>query len=247
MPTPSPTPGPDDEAELGIGSTMISEKDGMTLVYVPEGKFKMGGEYDDEKPIHTVYLDAFWIDQTEVTNAMYEMCVEAGACKYPSNEAYYVSERYSDHPVIYVNWNRANAYCEWAGRRLPTEAEWEKAARGMDGRTYPWGENIDSNLANYNKNIGDTTEVGSYLDGASPYGALDMAGNVWEWVADWYGENHYSSSPFANPTGPSTGVYRVLRGGSWYSQVKLIRPVNRQRRPPSLAHNRGGFRCATSD
>src|SRR5690606_19387879 len=143
--------------------------------------------------IHTVYLDAYWIDQTEVTNALFAKCVEDGDCTPPVQSVssaglpYYGNPRYDNFPVMRVNWYQANAYCQWADRRLPTEAEWEKAARGTDGRTYPWGnETLNSNLLNHNYSVGDTTEVGSYPAGASVYGALDMAGNVGEWVNDWY-------------------------------------------------------------
>ncbi len=231
-------------ATPGIGSTRISEIDGMKLVYVPAGAFGMGsseaqyfaavrlclnagGKQDYcnlwemlDKPLHTVILDAFWIDQTEVTNAMYAMCISAGACQPPghtnslNHKLYYGEDQFADYPVIYVNWNQANAYCKWAGRQLPTEAQWEKAARDTDGRTYPWGEGMDCQKANINGCVGDTTAVGSYPAGASPYGALDMAGNVQEWVADWYGASYYSSSPKRNPTGPASGDTKILRGGS---------------------------------
>ncbi|HRQ25217.1 MAG TPA: SUMF1/EgtB/PvdO family nonheme iron enzyme, partial [Anaerolineales bacterium] len=208
-PTFTPTPG--------IGSTMISEKDGMVMVFVPAGEFTMGSDAgdDDEKPVHQVYLDAFWMDQTEVTNAMYAKCVADDGCAPPSSsksytrDSYYDNSEFDDYPVIYVNWNQANAYCTWAGRSLPTEAQWEKAARGTDARAYPWGNTTpNSALLNYNANIGDTSKVRSYESGASPYGAYDMAGNVWEWVADWYDENYYAYSPNRNPQGPSSGEYR---------------------------------------
>ncbi len=239
-----------------IGSTMVSLKDGMAMVYIPEGEFLMGSEDgdSDEKPEHTVYLNAYWIDQTEVTNAQYQQCVKDGACSSPyrsssySRNNYYGNSTYADYPVIYVNWNQANDYCEWAGRRLPTEAEWEKAARGTDGRTYPWGEESpNADLANYNINVGDTTEVGSYPAGASPYGTLDMAGNVWEWVADWYGGSYYDSSPLENPQGPASGDYRVVRGGSWDLHEGYLRTANRL----NLVYDNSyysypGFRCALS-
>ncbi|HOU00771.1 MAG TPA: bifunctional serine/threonine-protein kinase/formylglycine-generating enzyme family protein, partial [Anaerolineaceae bacterium] len=219
------TPAPTKTPVLGVGSTMVSQVDGMTLVYVPAGEFTMGSPdgvgISDEHPQHQVYLDAYWIDQTEVTNAMYEECVNDGDCTEPSSyssytrDSYYGNTQYADYPVIYVNWNQAQDYCEWAGRELPTEAQWEKAARGTDGRIYPWGDGSpDESLANFAGIIGDTTEVGSYPDGASPYGALDIAGNVWEWVLDRYGEAYYSDSLTSNPVGPSIGITRVLRGGS---------------------------------
>ncbi len=232
---------------LGIGSSMVSEKDGMTLVYVPEGEFEMGSEdgESDERPVHTIYLDAFWIDQTEVTNAQYNACVQSGACEQP----YIDDSNYDDHPVVYVGWYDAQDYCEWAGRRLPTEAEWEKAARGTDSRTYPWGETISCSQANYG-GCGDfpqTSPVGYYGEkGASPYGVYDMAGNVWEWTADWYGNNYYQGSPSSNPTGPDSGSSRVLRGGFWGSNKWKARSAFRNFYNPDFSNNFNGFRCARS-
>ncbi len=237
--TPTPQPG--------------SEKDGMVQVFVPAGAFEMGSDsgYSDERPVHTVTLDAFWIDRTEVTNAMYALCVNAGACQPPSGSisstrsSYYGNSQFGNYPVIFVSWNDAKAYCEWAGRRLPTEAEWEKAARGTDGRIYPWGNaSPDSTLLNFYGNVGDTAEVGSYPSGASPYGALDMAGNVSEWVAGWYGAGYYNSRS-DNPAGPSSGDYRVLRGGSWFVEPYFARAAFRGRFGPDdpMFH---GFRCSRS-
>jgi serine/threonine-protein kinase len=242
---------------LTIGSSQVSTIDGMKLMYVPAGNFLMGSPdgvgNDNEHPQHTVYLDAYWIDQTEVTNGMYEKCVAAGGCTELSNkssythDSYYGNSTYNDYPVINVDWDQANNYCAWAGRTLPTEAQWEKAARGMDGRTYPWGEQTpDQNLVNYNQNVGDTTAVGSYPGGASPYGALDMAGNVWEWVADWYSADYYQSSPSDNPTGPDSGEYRSLRGGSWFVDEFNVRAANRDWSYPSLTDYSVGFRCSLS-
>ncbi|KAF0106587.1 MAG: hypothetical protein FD146_2495 [Anaerolineaceae bacterium] len=246
---PPPTSTPD------IGLTWERPSDGMVMVYVPEGEFTMGSNdgKPNEQPVHTVYLDAYWIDQTEVTNRMYALCVAAGQCDPPGSSAsytrqnYYGNPEYADYPVIYVSWNVADAYCSWAGARLPTEAEWEKAARGTDGRTYPWGNTSpNSSLLNYNMIIGNTTTVGEYPSGASPYGALDMAGNVWEWVADWYSDNYYSSSPDSNPTGPSSGGLRVLRGGAWYYYDVLVRSANRNRDYPTSSDISVGFRCSRS-
>ena len=253
IPTPINTPTPEPTAVLEIGSTNVSDKDGMTLVYVPEGEFKMGSEngQDMEKPTHTVYLDSFWVDRTEVTNAQYQRCVDAGACTPPlstrsfTRDSYYGSSLYADYPVIFIDWNQASDYCQWAGRRLPTEAEWEKAARGTDERIYPWGnQSPDLNYLNYDS-TDDTTAVGSYPEGASPYGALDMAGNVFEWVADWYGEGYYSSeNDWTNPDGPSSGEVRVLRGGSWNTYFDFeVRSALRGRNDPSNRYDNVGFRC----
>ncbi len=234
-------------------SPTVMGDDGMVLLFVPAGEFRMGsdtGEPDD-RPAHTVYLDAFWIDQTEVTNKQYAACVTSGGCTKPSNNSssthtsYYDNPQFDNHPVLYVNWDQAMAYCKWTGRRLPTEAEWEKAARGTDDRTFPWGENApDVNLSNFNINIGDTTPVGNYPDGASPYGAMEMAGNVWEWVSDWYGETYYQTSPSSNPTGADSGDRRVLRGGSWGDGVDIVRSSNRTWDFPADADPYIGFRCA---
>jgi len=245
--TPIPTP------TLGIGSTMTGEK-GETLVYVPAGEFTMGSENgrDDEKPVHTVYLDAFWIDQTEVTNKQYHACADAGTCEPQSDissythPSYYGTPEFDDYPVIFVNWDKANRYCEvWAGGDLPTEAQWEKAARGINKRTYPWGEDISCNKANYqNDCVGDTSPVRSYASGQSPYGAYDMAGNVWEWVNDWYGETYYQNSLSSNPVGPESGQYRVLRGGSWNYIDSFVSSSYRVWLYPSSSDVSIGFRCA---
>ncbi len=248
----TPTPA------FGVGSTMISEKDGMTLLYVPAGEFQMGSENggSDEKPVHVVYLDAYWIDQTEVTNAMYAKCVADGVCDQPSNsksytrDSYYGNSEFDNYPVIYVSWEDANNYCEWAERRLPTEAEWEKAAGWDDDaqsqRTYPWGSAIDDTYANYNQNLGDTIAVRNYESGKSFYGAYDMAGNLWEWVNDWYSSDYYDNSLESNPLGPESGEYRVLRGGSWGNYVSNLRSAYRGRNDPSYTDSSNGFRCSRS-
>jgi serine/threonine-protein kinase len=219
---PTPTPG--------AGATRTSPEDGMLQVYVPEGEFTMGNDAGpaDQRPAHTVFLDAFWIDHLEVTNAMYALCVEVQACTPPlqldsiTRPRYYDEPGYENHPVLYVNWFQAETYCKWAGRRLPTEAEWVKAARGTDGRLYPWGnEPPNPELLNFRASgFGDTVGVGSYNGNISPYGAVDMAGNVSEWVADFYDPNYYAVSPSDNPPGPEQtgcegGDCRVLRGGNW--------------------------------
>lgn len=244
--TPTPT------SILGIGSTSVSERDGMVMVFVPAGEFIMGsndGE-SDEQPVHTVYLDDYWIDQTEVTNAMYAKCVEDGGCMPPdlirsyNRDSYFNNHEFDNYPTIYVPWSNANAYCLWAGRRLPTEAEWEKAARGTDARRYVWGnETPSSSFLNYAYIVGDTTEVGNYPNGVSPYGAYDMAGNVWEWVNDWYDINYYDTSPSQNPNGPSSGEYKVLRGGAW-NIGNIVHPSSRNKTHPANLIYNIGFRCA---
>lgn len=244
---------------LAAGATQVSGKDGMVMVYVPAGDFSMG--FNDggtnEKPAHTVTLDAYWIDRTEVTNGMYALCVQAGTCRPPKSLSsntrsdYYGNSQYAEYPVIHVEWNSAQAYCLWAGRRLPTEAQWEKAARGPDGRGYPWGNTTPTcSRANYwdftFACVGDTSVAGSYPSGASPYGALDLAGNVWEWVADWYDATYYVNSPSSNPQGTASGTYRILRGGSWYFDGARASSTYRYRYFPDLRGDGIGFRCASS-
>ena len=230
----------------------VSNLDGMKLMYIPAGAFQMGSEKgnSDEGPVHTVALDAFWIDQTDITNAMYAMCVSAKVCNEPwatgsySRPIYYGNFLYADYPVVDVDWSQADAYCKWAGRSLPTEAQWEKAARGTDGRTYPWGEGVNLSKANYNGS--DTTKAGSYPNGASPYGALDMAGNVLQWVADWYNSDYYAKSLEKDPPGPSSGNGRVMRGGSWHANEDNVRSSVRSVYKPSEWYSYLGFRCAMS-
>lgn len=252
---------------LTIGSRRTASSDGMVMVYVPAGEFDMGASsqdtkaYEDEKPQHTVYLDAFWIDQTEVTNAMYRECVQEGVCyppmKYTHNDntgSHHFDEdgintAYDDYPVIYVDYEDATIYCEWAGRRLPTEAEWEKAAKGTDGTRFPWGNTEPtSSQANFGNMLGDTVAVGNYSSGASMYGTLDMVGNVYEWVSDWYDENYYANSPLNNPLGPSYGTVHVLRGGSFFAKADYCRTTYRIRpgsaKQEAYASGNWGFRCA---
>jgi formylglycine-generating enzyme required for sulfatase activity len=238
---------------LGIGST-ITGKDGMTLLYVPGSEFIMGSNNgsEDERPVHTLYLDAFWIDQTEVTNKMYVSCVDAGVCKEstdtsaPAHSSYYGDAEYDNYPVINVDWNMAKTYCEWMDRRLPTEAEWEKAARGTDQRAYPWGNDApNNNLLNYYLTMqGGTTEVGRYPNGASPYGALDMAGNVWEWISSLFKPYPYSAADGREDLSASGA--RALRGGAWSLNGTNVRSANRDGNSPSYTEHLIGFRCAMS-
>ena len=248
VPTASFTP------TVGASSTWTRPADGMLMVYVPQGEFLMGSSLTaDQKPAHKVYLDPYWIDRTEVTNAMYAQCVQDGVCQPPvmtsssTHKTYYGDPQYANYPVIYVSWMAAQAYCNWSGVRLPTEAEWEKAARGTDVKPYPWGYSLPGkDLLNFNNTVGDTTAVGSYPHGASPYGVLDMAGNVFEWTADWYSDTYYASSPASNPQGPSSGIYRVRRGGGWDSQDYVVNLSMRIDSIPGVALNDLGFRCAYS-
>ena len=198
----------------------------------------------DEKPQHVIYLDSFWIDRTEVTNDMYRQCVKSQQCTEPAHSPRYHSGAYADHPALGIAWNQAVEYCTWAGRRLPTEAEWEKAARGTDGRLYPWGSDApDPSRLNFDHLVDDTTEVGKYPEGASPYGVFDMAGNVWEWVADGYDEDYYVESPATNPPGGASVNQRVLRGGSWSTEAHNVRVSNRFWAFPGR-NDTDGFRCA---
>jgi formylglycine-generating enzyme required for sulfatase activity len=281
-PTQSPTPSSLPQA----GATRVWEMDDSVMVYVPAGVFWRGStspeirdavaacvtaggsldlcrrSHDAEAPRHEIHLHAFWIDRTEVTNTQYRRCVEAGICEEPAicdwGLPTYSDGAKADHPVVCVDWNAARTYCQWAGKRLPTEAEWEKAARGMDGLVYPWGYTFDGRLLNFcdinceserrNEDWDDgyavTAPVGSYPDGESPYSAWDMAGNVWEWVSDWYDGNYYRVSPRSNPPGPGSGTEKVARGGSWYGIWSYARAATRRGHDPSDRGSIFGFRCA---
>jgi formylglycine-generating enzyme required for sulfatase activity len=260
------------------------------MVYVPAGEFKMGIDVDgakfawqlcreykgkiapgvckresfaNEQMAHTVALDGFWIDRTEVTNGQYQLCVEAGICEPPvksssfTRESYYGNSTYADYPVIWVSWHQAADYCTWVGGQLPTEAEWEYAARGPEGRVFPWGDAFDGTRLNYcdvNCTLGpadktvddgyaDTAPVGTYDPvGVSWCGAQDLAGNVREWVADWFG--YYSLERQVNPMGPSSGESRIPRGGSWLDTPDDVRSTNRGENTPDYTRHKVGFRCA---
>ena len=229
-------------------SVLVSEKDGMILQYVPAGSFYMGSSLldthanEDEFPQHSVYLDSFWIDRNEVTNEQYRLCVNDGICDEPGNAYYYSDTVFNPYPITFVNWFDAQQYCQWAGRRLPTEAEWEKAARGTEGQLYPWG-NDPPNDNLYNHHNADTMS-GSFPLGASPYGVLDMAGNVWEWTSDWYQSDYYKKSNNAeNPTGPDEGYGKVRKGGAWGIETSYLRAAVRGWNNPNDKLRNLGFRC----
>ncbi len=300
--TTGPVSGP------AVGDTQTRSRDGMVMVYVPAGQFEMGTSdaqmdqalqlcheanddcerewFKDEQPAHTVALDAFWIDQTEVTNAMFATFlneqgnqVEEGVSwlepgaghrgiaygHIEENDGVFQPETgYEDYPVIEVSWYGAAAYCSWVGGRLPTEAEWEYAARGPQAVLYPWGNTFDGERTSYcdarcsykwrdtdfDDGFAQWAPVGSYMGGASWCGALDMAGNVWEWVSDWYDEEYYARSPVDNPQGPATaGPYncRVRRGGSWYDEAWGVRSAYRRGEAPSSYRIHWvGVRCVIS-
>jgi formylglycine-generating enzyme required for sulfatase activity len=238
------------------------KKDGMEMAYVPAGEFLMGTSDADappawnEKPEHTLYLDAFWIDRTEVSNAQYRRCVDAGACQAPL-ECSLLPESHSDpnptyddaskrdHPVVCVTWHHAKAYCSWVGARLPTEGEWEKAARGPDGRKYPWGNRApDCARANFSECIGSTAPVGSYPRGASAYGVLDMVGNVLEWVSTRWAESPYD--PYDGREDQAEAGVRVQRSCRYWDPPAQAKPTYRYGGVASNKYEELGFRCARS-
>jgi len=263
------TPSPDESNPLADGPDHI-DAFGVPMRLVPAGSFMMGSSADkalaeckdfgidckrewfiNEEPVHEVYLDAYYIDKYEVTNKFYKACVDAGMCDPPikswsfTQDDYYGNPEFDDYPVVFVNWDMAETYCEWRGAKLPTEAQWEKAARGTDERIFPWGNDIDYKYANFDQIIRDTTMVSQYEKGKSPYGVYDLAGNTVEWVYDWYSETYYQISPSSNPMGPEPdqGDGRVVRGGSWFDKDQ-IRSAWREGWEPFNNRDGLGFRCA---
>ncbi len=249
--TPTSTPTSSPVPTMGLGSTSLRIKDGMHQVYIPAGPFTMGNDRkNDEKPVQTITLDAFWMDQVEVTNAMYALCIQAGDCAPQVSNAsssrshYFTDPSYANFPVIHVTWNQANTYCGWVNSRLPTEAEWEKAARSTDGRSYPWGEIIDKSLANYDRSAGDTSAGGTYKNGASLFGIYDLSGNVSEWVSSLYKPYPYNATDGREDLN-AIGA-RVLRGGAWSDKDTDLLSSSRSKLLPSNQSDHFGFRCATS-
>ncbi len=223
-----------------------------TMVAIPAGEFTMGSQDGDadERPVHKVQVNAFSIDLYEVTVGQYEEFLRSGEARAPLDWNRMNQSAHHKRPVSNVDWGDAAAFCKWAGKRLPTEAEWEKAARGTDGRLYPWGNDPPTpRHANYGKsgshNYEASAPVGTFEDGKSPYGLYDMAGNVAEWVSDWYETDYYKSSPPQNPEGLSTGAFKAIRGGAWDSSAKNLRSSDRSWDPPSFRSQYfPGFRCA---
>ncbi len=250
-------------ASNGAGPEIIKGKDGAPMVLIPAGSFLMGSNdgLPNERPEHTVTLNAYYIDQFEVTAGRYQKFVESANRNAPPTWDDEAAQAMSDLPAVGMSWKDAAAYCKWAGKRLPTEAEWEKAARGTDGRRYPWGHMqpfVD--IANYNRGVwvseavtlvpvnsgveGMSVRHGLKEGGKSPYGLYHMAGNAAEWVADWYDREYYQKSPPANPTGPSDGEKRVIRGGSWADLPVALRVTSRMSAEPEYEDRTIGFRCA---
>ncbi len=234
----------------------VNERDSAAMVTIAEGSFIRGSGSEtgraDERPRRTIYLNAFMIDKYEVTNARYLTFIAATGHKEPFNVygagSLFETKGIENIPVVQVTWHDAADYCQWAGKRLPTEAEWEKAARGTDGRPYPWGDGTPSpRHVNFDRDwvaMGTLLPVGSLPDGASPYGVHDMSGNAREWVQDWYAKDYYRIAPDRNPKGPETGLLKVIRGGSWHSFEPDVRAAARGKGGFALKTHGTGFRCA---
>jgi formylglycine-generating enzyme required for sulfatase activity len=236
------------EGSTGGEGQVGTQEAPMTLV--PAGEFMMGSNLaDDERPAHHVYLNAFYMDKYEVTVGQYAKYLEVTDMEEPPDWHIMNQPQHQKRPVVNVDWEDAVMYCKWAGKRLPTEAEWEKAARGTDGRIYPWGNEVPTRLhANYGRKEWNNhlalVPVGSFEEGRSSYGIYDMAGNAWEWVSDWYDYDYYKNSPRRNPTGPTTGEDKVVRGGSWLYVPEFLRSAHRFAAQPTNRHFGYGFRCA---
>ncbi|MBI4401673.1 MAG: formylglycine-generating enzyme family protein [Nitrospirae bacterium] len=230
--------------------------DAAPMALIPAGEFWMGVDgpigLDDERPRHKVWLEAFAMDHYEVTTSRYARFLAATGRTPPWLWESVNLAIHGDRPVIGVDWYDADTYCRWAGKRLPTEAEWEKAARGTDERRYPWGNQVPTaELANHAVGARFSYSqalmpVGRYDKAASPFGLYDMAGNVWEWVQDWYDGGYYERSPERNPIGPEQGQFKVLRGGSWSELPKYLLTYGRFKLPPTTRNSYTGFRCAKS-
>ncbi|HKO30688.1 MAG TPA: SUMF1/EgtB/PvdO family nonheme iron enzyme [Nitrospiraceae bacterium] len=232
------------------GGTRQAGTQDVPMALVPAGEFMMGSNLaDDEMPVHRVYLNAFYMDKYEVTVGQYAKYLEATDMEEPPDWAIMNQPQHQKRPVVNVDWEDAVMHCKWAGKRLPTEAEWEKAARGSDGRIYPWGNEAPTRLhANYGRKEWNNhlalVPVGSFEEGKSPYGIYDMAGNAWEWVSDWYDYDFYKNSPRRNPIGPATGDSKGVRGGSWLYVSEFLRSAHRFTAQPTNRHFGYGFRCA---
>ena len=247
-----PVEGSQIDSASGLPMEVICEKDGAPMVLVPSGEFLIGSADDDpdaykhEKPQRRVHLEAFYIDEYPVTNEQYAKFIKATGHEKPR---YWEDSKWNGpkQPVVGVTWYEAVAYCDWSGKRFPTEAEWEKGARGVDGRRYPWGNDWDGSKVIWDKTSGGKTHPveRDYNTHRSPYGAVDMAGNTWEWAADWYGKEYYRNAQDRNPEGPSSGGGRVLRGGSWYNgNTTFFRAANRTIGQPDDRNSGVSFRCA---
>ena len=242
------------ERNQGSNGTAAAPFLDRSMVLVPAGEFTMGsvGGDPDEQPVHKVYVGAFFMDKHQLTVGSYARFLDATHHDSPPEWTVMNKPANQTRPVANVDWAEADAYCKWAGKRLPTEAEWEKAARGTDGRTYPWGNEPPTRFhANAGKEVWGNhsalAPVGTLEGGKSPYGVYDMAGNVWEWVSDWYDQEYYQLSPPQNPSGPRKGSHKVVRGGSWGSGGILdLRSADRETHLPSFRGFGTGFRCAKS-
>jgi formylglycine-generating enzyme required for sulfatase activity len=245
IPTAAPTEVPRTPAGPRAG-TQLLYVDGSTLIYIPEGEFQMGGGGNWDA-VHTVNLTSYWIQRTEVTDRMYSICAAKGACKAPAapdTVMRMAASAFIDTPIVGVTWDEAGAYCSWIGGTLPTEAQWEKAAAGTDHNPYPWGTSEPTcDLLNFNGCVGSPVRGARYSDSGGPYGVLDMAGNVSEWVSDLYGYAYYHESPAVDPTGPAKGDGRVVRGSNYASPPEDVPVWTRDSRAPGSGREDLGFRC----